>query len=148
MRPTGRTRSIEHERRFMILVDTSVFIGYFKKTEGVPYEKMDYIIDADIPYGICNYIYQELLQGSRNEQEFGLLKEYLDTLPFYDLKYGKRSFENAASMYIKCRKNGITIRSTLDLIIAETSIENDLYLLHDDIDFANIAKIDKRLKIY
>ena len=132
----------------MILVDTSVLIGYLKNTEGSPYEKMDYIIDADIPYGICNYIYQELLQGSRNEQEFGLLSEYLDTLPFYDLRHGKRSFENAASMYIKCRKKGITIRSTLDLIIAEIAIENDLYLLHDDMDFTNIAKADKNLKIY
>jgi len=51
-------------------------------------------------------------------------------------------------MYIKCRKKGITIRSTLDLIIAEIAIENDLYLLHDDIDFANIAKAVKNLKIY
>jgi len=100
----------------MILVDTSVLIGYFKKMKGSPYEKMDYIIDADIPYGICNYVYQELLQGARNEQEYGLLLEYLNTLPFYDLKYGKRSFENAALMYIKCRKKGITIRSTLDLM--------------------------------
>jgi len=132
----------------MILVDTSVLIGYFKKLEGAPYDKMDYIIDADIPYGICNYVYQELLQGSRNDREYALLSEYLNTLPFYDLRYGKRSFENAAVMYIKCRKKGITIRSTLDLIIAEIAIENDLYLLHDDMDFTNIAKADKNLKIY
>jgi len=132
----------------VILLDTSVLIGYFRKMKGAPYEKMDYIIDADIPYGICNYVYQELLQGSRNEQEYRLLMEYLDALPFYDLRYGKRSFENAASMYIKCRKKGITIRSTLDLIIAEIAIENDLYLLHDDMDFTNIAKADKNLKVY
>ena len=132
----------------MILVDTSVLIGYFKKSQGVPYEKMEYLIDADIPYGICNYVYQELLQGSRNEQEYNLLTEYLNTLPFYDLKYGKQSFENAAAMYIKCRKKGITIRSTLDLIIAEIAVENDLFLLHDDMDFTNIAKADKSLKIY
>ena len=132
----------------MILVDTSVLIGYFKKMEAGPYEKMDYIIDADIPYGICNYIYQELLQGSRNEQEYRLLTEYLDTLPFYDLRYGRQSFEYAASMYMKCRKKGITIRSTLDLIIAEIAIENNLFLLHDDMDFTNIAKVDKNLKIY
>ena len=132
----------------MILVDTSVLIGYFKKREGVPYEKMESIINNDIPYGICSYVYQELLQGARNEQEYNLLKEYLSTLPFYDLRYGKQSFENAALMYLKCRKNGITMRSTLDLIIAGIAIENGLYLLHDDMDFANIAKIDKNLKIY
>jgi hypothetical protein len=41
----------------MVLVDTSVLIGYFKELKGIPYDKMDYIIDNDIPYGICNYVY-------------------------------------------------------------------------------------------
>jgi len=132
----------------MVLVDTSVLIGYFKKADGVPYDKMDYIIDNDIPYGICNYVYQELLQGSRNKQEYEMLKEYLNTVPFYDLKYGKQSFENAALMFIDCRKKGITIRSTLDLIIAEIAIENGLYLLHNDADFTNIAHVYENLKIY
>jgi predicted nucleic acid-binding protein len=132
----------------MILVDTSILIGYFKKSDGAPCDKMDYIIDHDIPYGICNYVYQELLQGARNEKEYNLLKEYLDTLPFYDLQYGKQSFENAAQIYINCRKNGITVRSTLDLIIAEIAIENNLYLLHNDTDFINISKIYKNLRIY
>ena len=132
----------------MILVDTSVFIGYFKNVHGIPFEKMDYIIDHDIPYGICNYIYQELLQGAKNEKEYTLLKEYLDTLPFYDVLYGKKSFENAALLYKNCRKSGITIRSTLDLLIAEIAIENNLYLLHNDADFNNISKLNKNLNIY
>ena len=132
----------------MILVDTSVLIGYFKHLGGISYEKLDHIIDNDIPYGICNYIYQELLQGSRNEEEYNLLKEYLDTLPFYDLRYGKQSFENAALIYVNCRRNGITIRSTIDLIIAEIAMENNLYLLHNDMDFTNMSKVNKNLKIY
>jgi hypothetical protein len=65
---------------------------------------MDYIIDNYIPYGICNYVYQELLQGSKNSREYELLKEYLNTLPFYELRYGKQSFENAALMFINCKK--------------------------------------------
>ena len=132
----------------MILVDTSVFIGYFKKSRGTPYDKMEYIIDADIPYGICNYIYLELLQGAGNQHEYKLLKEYLGTLPFYDLLYGKQSFENAALLYSACRKNGITPRGTLGIIITEIALENNLYLLHDDIDFTNISKVHKHLKIY
>jgi predicted nucleic acid-binding protein len=132
----------------MILVDTSVLVGYFKKNNGVPYEKMDYIIDNDIPYGICNYVYQELLQGSKNNREYVLLKEYLNTLPFYELLYGKQSYENAALMFMNCRKKGITVRSTLDLLIAEIAIENELYLLHNDADYTNISKVYNELKIY
>ena len=132
----------------MILLDTSILIGYLKDLEGIPYGKMDYIIENGVPYGICNYVYQELLQGSRNTKEYEQLKEYLSTLPFYELRYGKQSFENAAEMYINCRRQGITIRSTLDLIIAEIAIENNLYLLHDDNDFINISKVYENLKMY
>jgi len=132
----------------MILVDTSVLIGYFKKTEGIPYKKLDYIIDNGLPYGICYYVYQELLQGTRNTKDYNLLKEYLETLPFYELQYGKKSFENAALMYIHCRANGITVRSTLDLLIAEIAIENRLYLLHNDADFTRISKVYENLMVY
>jgi predicted nucleic acid-binding protein len=132
----------------MILVDTSVLIGYFKNLRGTPYEKMDYIIDNDIPYGINDYVYQEILQGAGTNKEFFLLKEYLSTMTFYDLKYGRQSFENAALIYIKCRKSGITVRSTLDLMIAEIAIENNLYLLHNDSGFSNISGVIKDLKTY
>jgi len=132
----------------MILVDTSVLIGYFKEQKGVPYDKMNYIIDNDISYGICNYVYQEVLQGSKNEREYLLLKEYLEAIPFYDLRYGRKSFENIALMYINCRKKGITIKSTLDLIIAEIAIENNLLLLHNDMDYTNISKVYENLKMY
>jgi len=132
----------------MILVDTSVLIGYLKNTEGIQYKKMDYIIDNDLPYGICYYVYQELLQGTRNTKEYNLLKEYLETLPFYELQYGKKSFERAALMYINCRKNGITPRSTIDLLIAEIAIENRLYLLHNDADFTGLSKLYENLMVY
>jgi predicted nucleic acid-binding protein len=49
---------------------------------------------------------------------------------------------------IKCRENGITIRSTIDLIIAEIALENNLYILHNDNDYANMAKVITELKIY
>jgi predicted nucleic acid-binding protein len=132
----------------MIIVDTSILIGYFKGTENTPYDKMDFIIDNDIPYGINNHIYLELLQGAKDQSEYDILKEYLTTLPFYELKYGNKSYENAALLNIKCRDHGITIRSTIDLIIAEIALENNLYILHNDNDYTNMAKIITELKIY
>jgi predicted nucleic acid-binding protein len=132
----------------MIIVDTSILIGYFKGIETPPYDKMDFIIDNDIPYGIDNHIYQELLQGAKDESEYDILKEYLNTLPFYELKYGKKSYENAALLNIKCREHGITIRSSIDLLIAEIALENSLYILHNDNDYTHIAKVINELKIY
>ena len=118
----------------MILIDTSILIGYFKGTKGEPYNRLDNFIEQNIPLGICNQVYQEVLQGSKNEKEFVLLNEYLNTLDFYDLRYGKKSYENAAWMYYKCRKAGITVRSTIDLIVAQTAIDNNLLLFHNDND--------------
>jgi len=51
-------------------------------------------------------------------------------------------------MYMNCREKGVTVRSTVDLLIAEIAIENDLYLFHNDNDYTNIAKVYKNLKIY
>jgi len=47
-----------------------------------------------------------------------------------------------------CRKSGITVRSTIDLLIAQIAIENNLFLLHSDKDFDFIASVIKELKIY
>ena len=132
----------------MILVDTSVIINYLKdqKTEAV--EQFEYILDKRLPYGISTFIYQEVLQGAKTDKEYNLLKEYFETIPLYSLKYGKNSYEQAALINIRCRQKEIIIRSTINLLIAETTIENDLYLLHDDNDFINIAKVIKELKLY
>jgi predicted nucleic acid-binding protein len=132
----------------MVLVDTSVLIGYFRGFNGAPYRKMKYLVDNNMPYGICGYVYQELLQGAASRNELELLKKYLDPLPFYSLKHGKLSYENVARLFFDGRKKGITIRNSIDLIIAEIAMENDLYLLHDDRDYVKIAEINKNLKFY
>jgi len=132
----------------VILVDTSVIIDYLKGVNNKPVSALDKIIESGIPYGINDFIYQEILQGSKTKEEFNKLKEYLETIPFYYLKNGKESYEKAAYMNLLCRKSGITVRSTIDLLIAETAIENDLFLLHNDKDFEMIGKIFPELKIY
>jgi predicted nucleic acid-binding protein len=132
----------------MVLVDTSVLIGYLKGVDKAPVAKLDEIIENKIPFGINNYIYQEILQGSRDKKEFEELKEYLGSLRFYELKYEKESYEKAAQIYFQCRKAGLTIRSTIDLLIAETAIENELFLLEDDNDYKAISKVVKDLRLY
>jgi len=131
----------------MILIDTSILIGYFKGIKGNPYDKFDSLIDQNIPIGICNQVYQEILQGARDEKEFYTLREYLDTMDFYDLLYGKKSYESAAWLYFSCRKAGITPRSIIDLIIAQIAIDNNLLLFHNDNDFVQISNVIPDLKL-
>jgi len=132
----------------MVLVDTSVLISYLKGATNKATEKFEKILSDNIPFGINNFIYQELLQGVSSEKDFKKLKEYLDTQRFYDLKNGRKSYEEAALMYYKRRKEGVTVSSTIDLLVAQTAIENNLLLLHHDTDYTHISRVIMELRIY
>ena len=125
----------------MVLVDTSVMVGYLQGKENDAVLTFQYILDNNIPFGINYSIYQEVLQGVKTEKDFDKVKKYLDTQRFYSLKDEKESYASAAKIYFKCRKKGITISSTIDCLIAQTAIENNLFLLHNDSDFDDIAKV-------
>lgn len=131
----------------MVLVDTSVMIDYLRGNEDDTILTLQRIIDNNIPFGINSFIYQEVLQGVATEKDFIKVKKYLDTQRFYELKDKRESYASAAKIYFQCRKKGMTINSTIDCLIAQTAIENNLYLLHNDLDFDNIAKVAD-LKIF
>jgi len=124
----------------MILVDTSVFINYLRKSDNEKTEQFNEILDKGIPFGINYFIYQELLQGCRTERDYKKLKTYLDVQKFYEVKKGRESYAHAARIYSELSKKGITVRSTIDCLIAQMVIEHELYLLHDDTDFDRIAE--------
>ncbi|MGE5342906.1 MAG: PIN domain nuclease [Candidatus Omnitrophota bacterium] len=125
----------------MILVDTSVLIDFLKGNSNRKTDLFVAILDKGLPFGINNFIYQELLQGCRTLRDFMLLRSYLGNQKFYDFKSGRDSYADAAMIYFKLRKKGITIRSTIDCLIAQMTIENNLYLLHNDNDFTQISDI-------
>ena len=131
----------------MVLVDTSVLIDFFKDKRNKGTEKLQNIILQNIPFGITQYTYLELLQGAKNEREFSLLDEYLSTQTFYYLNDNLKSFANAAKLRLKCNTKGLTINSTIVFLIAQIAIENKLFLLHNDKDFDKMSKIIN-LKIY
>ena len=131
----------------MVLVDTSVLINFFRGKETVGTAYFEKLLETQKHFCINEFIYQELLQGSKDEKEFAVLKSYLMDVPLYSLKRGIQSFENAALLNFRCRRKGVTIRSTVDLLIAETAIENNIPLLHDDDDFANMARIITESKL-
>jgi predicted nucleic acid-binding protein len=109
---------------------------------------MDCILRDKIPFGINHYIYQELLQGAATEKEFIVLQTYLDSQTFYELKRGRDSFAAAAKIYFKCRRAGITVKSTIDLLIAETALEHNIALFQNDTDFAAIKRVVPQLHLY
>jgi predicted nucleic acid-binding protein len=125
----------------MILVDTSVLIDFLKGFQTEGRDKFEVVLHRKIPFGITSFILQEVLQGAASEKEFLLLKKYLLSQKFYHPKDPVDSFARAARIYMDCRKQGITIRSTIDCIVVQTVLEHDLFLLHNDNDFNAMAKV-------
>jgi len=123
------------------LIDTSIWIDYFRKKENSGVKFFVKILEQKWPYGITGLIYQEILQGVSSQKDFEQLSMYLETQKFYHPKDPIISYQAAAQKYFLCRKKGITIRSTVDCFIAQIAIEHNLCLVHNDRDYSLIKKV-------
>jgi len=131
----------------MVLVDTSILIDFLRGAENAAVSRFQQVLDGNVPFGISPLTYLEVLQGTRTEKDYTTVKSYLETHRFFGLLDEKESYAAAARIYFDCRKKGITINSTVDCLIAQTAIENDLTLLHNDADFDRMRRVAP-LKIY
>lgn len=131
----------------MVLVDTSVIIGFLKGERGKKELLLEEIFDRKIPYGISAFTYQELLQGARDDDEWETLKDYLSTQKIYYLTQAADTYEKGARLFSDLRRKGVTPRSTIDLLIVLTALEYGLTLLHNDKDFDLIGKYLPELRI-
>ncbi len=125
----------------MVLVDTSVLIDFLRGANNKAVSRFQQILDNSVSFGITPLIYLEVLQGARTGKDYTAVKDYLETHRFFGLRDEKESYAAAARNYFDCRKKGITINSTVDCLIAQAAIENDLALLHNDADFERIRKV-------
>ena len=125
----------------MVLVDTSVLIDFFKGEDNKPCRKFAEVLETPISFGITSQILQEVLQGARSITEYRKLRRYLESQRFFHPKDPVTTYAQAAKIYFDCRKKGFTIRSTIDCLIAQIALENDLSLLHNDNDFDAMAAI-------
>ncbi len=120
----------------MVLVDTSVWIDVLRDSRGAKREALARAVGGD-DVVLSRFIQLELLQGCRDEREWGLLKEYLDAQEYLDLS--PDSWREAARVYFDLRQKGRTIRSPIDCCIAQAAMDHGALLLHRDHDFETIA---------
>jgi predicted nucleic acid-binding protein len=131
----------------MILVDTSVVIDLLNGTENPKVAWFRAALHMGLAYGFSIFSYLEVLQGAKNEKDYGHLKNYMSAQKYYALPTGLPAYEETAKLYRHLRKKGKTIRSTIDLLIAQTAIHYDLHLLHNDRDFDILADDVPALKV-
>jgi predicted nucleic acid-binding protein len=132
----------------VILVDTSVLIGYLRGHVGPKIALFEQVLERKIPFGISVFTYLEVLQGAKDENEWNVLRDYLGTQQIYYLKQENESYEQAARLFFDLRRKGITVRSTIDLLIMVTALEQSLSLLHDDQDYDQMLRHLTELKVF
>jgi len=121
----------------IVLVDTSVWINFFKAKEtGASLFLKNNL--SNVIIATCPVVIQEVLQGVLSDKEFKSVNSYFNTLTrFTDNPY-ELAYE-AARLYREIKKHGFTIRKPNDCLIAAYAIKNNVKLLHDDKDFDFIA---------
>lgn len=117
----------------MILVDSSVWIDYFNGRENVQTDFLHMSLGTEI---ICtgDLIMTEVLQGFTSDKSYSQAIDFFEDLHFFHLG-GKELAVATAENFRKLRKKGVTIRKTIDSVIATFCIKNEIELLHNDKDF-------------
>ncbi len=117
----------------MILVDSSVWVDYFRGTLTPQTDALDAMLGSE-PVVIGDLILTEVLQGFRTDRDFNRAKKLLTSLIVIDLG-GQAVAIQAARNFRALRSLGVTIRKTIDTVIATRCIEDNYHLLYNDRDF-------------
>lgn len=117
----------------MILVDSSVWIDYFNGKKSLQTEFLHQTLGTEM---ICtgDLIITEVLQGFISDKSYSEAIGFFEDLHFFNLG-GKELAIAAAENFRLLRKKGVTIRKTIDSLIATFCIKNEIELLHYDKDF-------------
>ncbi len=122
----------------MILVDSSVWIDYFNGTRTPQADLLDTLLGRE-PLAIGDLILTEVLQGFARERDFQQARKLLTSLTLIEL-CGRDIAIQAARNFRSLRSLGVTVRKTIDCVIATCCIESRHQLLHDDRDFDPFVK--------
>jgi predicted nucleic acid-binding protein len=117
----------------MILVDSSVLIDYFNGLTNWHTDELNSLLGNELVI-TGDYILAEVLQGFRNDKDYKIAKEIMQSFPCFNICNEELAIKSADN-FRYLRRKGITIRKTVDLIIGTFCIENEIELLHNDRDY-------------
>ncbi|MEI6617297.1 MAG: PIN domain nuclease [Cyanobium sp. ELA507] len=117
----------------MIVVDSSVWIDFFHGVSTPEVERLDGLLGVT-PLAIGDLVLVEVMQGFRTDQDGATARQLFRSLALLPMLGGSNAWK-AAENYRQLRRKGITVRKTIDGIIATACIEANLPLLFSDRDF-------------
>jgi predicted nucleic acid-binding protein len=123
----------------VVLVDTSVWVEVFRKPARL---RLEDHLDFD-EVVTCLPVVQEVLQGFDREADYRRAREAMWALPIVESPLRSGVIEDAADLYRRARRAGVTLRSGVDCVIAACALRHDLAVLHVDRDFTNLAAVSR-----
>jgi predicted nucleic acid-binding protein len=117
----------------VIVVDSSVWIDFFNGVDTQEVERLDGLLGVT-PVALGDVILVEVVQGFRHDRDVAAARQLFRSLALLPM-LGARNAWKAADNYRLLRSQGITVRKTIDGIIATACIEANLPLLFTDGDF-------------
>jgi hypothetical protein len=130
----------------VIVVDTSVWVDVLNDNPTEAAARCIELIESGEPIALTDIVFTEILQGLRGDDEVRLVEEHLRAFPVLRLG-GLEDFALAAELYRSARRAGVTIRKTLDCLIAAPCVRTGAPLLHADADFDRLATCTE-LRLY
>jgi predicted nucleic acid-binding protein len=118
----------------LILIDSSVWIDYFRGAHTPESDRLDELLGTEALI-VGDVVLAEVLQGFKSEREFNVALELFESLPVVDIG-GREIAIQTAHNFRRLRAQGITVRKTIDTLIATWCLMNGVDLLFSDRDFA------------
>jgi len=122
----------------VIVVDTSVWVDVLNAQDSPGARRCVELIEGGAPVALTDVVLTEVLQGMRSDRESRLVERHLRAFPVLRLE-SLEDYVLAAALYRRARAAGITIRKTLDCLIAAPCVRTNAPLLHADADFDRLA---------
>lgn len=121
----------------MILVDTSIWIEFFRQSSDL---ELEAVVDLE-EVVTCLPVLQEVLQGFDDQRAYHLAREAMLAFPMVESPLSEEVFQLAIDLYRSARRAGLTVRSSVDCLIGACALRSSLTVLHRDRDFDSLAQI-------
>ena len=122
----------------MLIIDSTVWVDYFNGIENPQTDYLEKMVDQ-APIMIGDLILAEVLQGFREDTDFEKARRAFAKYIQVEMVNSALALQSARN-YRYLRRRGITVRKTIDSLIATYCIENEHELLHNDNDFDGYEK--------
>ncbi|MBC7367853.1 MAG: PIN domain-containing protein [Undibacterium sp.] len=116
-----------------VLVDSTVWIDFLRGRATSQTARLEQCLHSRDDLCCCGFVLAEVLQGVRTESEYVATKRQFETLVY--LEADRSTFELGATIYRELRRKGVSIRNSIDCLIAAVVIQHGVHLLENDRDY-------------